>query len=306
MAHSITEKEPSKGLVIAAFAALYIFWGSTYLGNLLAIKTIPPFIMAGTRFLIAGIILYIWCMLQREKTPSFNSILKISFSGIMMLAIGTGAVIWVEQYIPSGLTAVIVATVPLWFVILDKREWKYYFSNKLIIIGLLVGFAGVLLLFAGKGSVNFKNNKMQLFSFFILLAGNICWAIGSLYSRYKPVEGSTPFKAAIQLIAASIASYIFALLNKEQDQFLIQQVSLTSIIAVIYLVLFGSLVGYIAYIWLLSVRPPSIVGTYAYVNPVVAVFLGWLIVGEQISKQQIIALCVALAGVIMVNLAKEK
>jgi drug/metabolite transporter (DMT)-like permease len=306
MSYSITEKEPSKGLVITAFAAVYIFWGSTYLGNLLAIKTIPPFIMAGTRFLLAGLILYTWCLFQGEKSPSFNSILKISFSGIMMLALGTGAVIWVEQYIPSGLTAVIVATVPLWFVILDKREWKYYFSNKLIIIGLLVGFAGVLLLFAGKGSMNIKSNKMQLISFIILLVGNICWAIGSLYSRYKPVEGSTPLKAAIQLIAAGITSYIFALVNNEQEHFILQQVSLTSITAVIYLVLFGSLVGYIAYIWLLSVRPPSIVGTYAYVNPVVAVFLGWLIIGEQISKQQIIALCVILVGVIMVNFAKEK
>jgi drug/metabolite transporter (DMT)-like permease len=300
------KKEPSKGLVIAAFIALYTIWGSTYLGNLIAIQTIPPFIMAGLRFFIAGIILLMWCLFQKQQLPSWDSIAKISLAGLLMLFIGTGAVIWVEQYIPSGLTAVIVATVPLWFVALDKREWKMYFSNKWIIIGLLIGFLGVLLLFGEKGSLNLTGNRMQLIGFFILTGGSISWAIGSLYSKYKPVEGNTTMKAALQMLAAGVASFIFAFITGEHHHFHFSQVSMSSIYAVVYLIVFGSLIGYISYIWLLSVRPPSLVGTYAYVNPVVAVFLGWLIISEKISIQQIIALCIILAGVIMVNLSREK
>ncbi|GAC1421658.1 MAG: EamA family transporter [Flavisolibacter sp.] len=299
-------KEPSRGLVITAFIALCVLWGSTYLANLIAIETIPPFLMGSTRFFIAGFILYVWCLLKSQKTPNLRSLLHISFCGVMMLSIGTGAVIWVEQYIPSGITAVIVATVPLWFVLLDKREWKMYFSNKWIIIGLLIGFIGVLLLFSGKGSVNFTGNKFQFQGFFIMIGGSICWAIGSLYSRYKTVEGTTSMKVAVQMMAAGIFSFLIALAAKEELHFKLSQVSGNSIKAVIYLIIFGSLIGYLSYIWLLSVRPPSLVGTYAYVNPVVAVFLGWSIEGESISFMQVVALAVILGGVIMVHIAKEK
>ena len=229
-------KEPSKTLVAAAFIALYLIWGSTYLGNLYAIKTIPPFLMAGTRFLSAGIILFLWCLISKHKIPALNAVLKLAITGIMLLFMGTGAVIWVEQFIPSGITAVIVATVPLWFVALDKREWKFYFSNKWILVGLLIGFLGVLLLFAGKSSVNFTGDKMQLISFFILTAGSICWAIGSLLSKYQKVEGSTLMKAAIQMMSAGIASFLFAFLIGEYQHFKIFNVSWVSIRAVLYLV----------------------------------------------------------------------
>jgi drug/metabolite transporter (DMT)-like permease len=306
MAMIAAKKEPAKGLVIAAFAALYIIWGSTYLGMLLAIKSIPPFLMAGTRFLVAGILLYGWCMFRGEKLPSFDSVLKISLGGVLMLFIGTGAVVWAEQYIPSGLVAIIVATVPLWFVLLDKQHWKENLSNKMILFGLLTGFAGVLLLFAGKSAVAITGDKMKMLSFFVLAIGTIGWAIGSLYSKYKKVKGTTTIKAAIQMLAAGIVYLIAGLLAGEQNDFAPHDVSATSIGALIYLILLGSLVGYMSYIWLLSVRSPTLVGTYAYVNPVVAVFLGWLVVGEQITRQQVIALSVVLAGVILVNFAGGK
>jgi drug/metabolite transporter (DMT)-like permease len=305
MSQRTIQMEPSKGLVLTAFIALYLIWGSTYLANLYAIKSIPPFIMGGTRFFAAGLILFVWCMAKGENLPPVTSIVKISICGILMLSIGTGAVIWVEQYIPSGLTAVIVATVPLWFVVMDKREWSMYFSNKWIIIGLLIGFFGVLLLFMGKGTVNFAKNRMQLIGFIILTAGSISWAIGSLYSKYQVTVGSTAMKASIQMMSAGIVSFLFAALANEYHDFAISSVTMESIKAVLYLITFGSLIGYISYIWLLSVRPPSLVGTYAYVNPVVAVFLGWLIASEKISMQQIVALSVILAGVIMVNFSKE-
>jgi drug/metabolite transporter (DMT)-like permease len=300
------QKQPAKGLVIAAFAALYIIWGSTYLGVLLAIKSIPPFFMAGTRFLVAGILLCGWCLLRGEKVPSLDSLLKISLGGILMLFFGTGAVAWSEQYIPSGLAAIIVATVPLWFVLLDKPHWKANFSNKLILLGLLLGFAGVLLLFAGKSAVAVTGSKMKILSCGLLILGTIGWAIGSLYSKYKKVEGSTSFKAAVQMLAAGVIFFIVGLCAGEQNKLQMGGISSTSIGALMYLIVLGSLVGYMAYIWLLSVRPPTLVGTYAYVNPVVAVFLGWLVIGEQITRQQVVALCVVLAGVILVNFSGNK
>jgi drug/metabolite transporter (DMT)-like permease len=306
MTLSSGQKHHSKALIIAAFASLYIIWGSTYLGIKYAIETIPPFFMAAARFIIAGLLMLLWCIIKREAIPSLKSIGIISLAGILMLFVGNAAVVWSEQYLPSGLVAIIVATVPLWFVILDKRQWHFHFSNKLIIVGLLIGFAGVMMLFAGKGSLGITGSKMKIISFFLLIVGSIGWAIGSLYAKYKKTDGSTIVKAGIQMLAAGIVALIAGFIGNEQKGFALSQVSLTSVLALIYLITLGSLVAFIAYIWLLSVRPPSLVGTYAYVNPIVAVFLGWLMVGEVITIQQIIALSVILLGVILVNFSKEK
>jgi drug/metabolite transporter (DMT)-like permease len=299
-------KEPAKLLIIAAFTALFIVWGSTYLGIMIAIKTIPPFFMLGTRFFIAGIILYVWCLVKGEKAPSLKLFFTISIGGVLMLFIGNGAVTWAEQYLPSNLAAIIVATMPLWFVLLDKRQWKFNFSNKLIILGIVTGFAGVLMLFAGKGTGNLLGDKIKVISFFVLVTGTIGWATGSLYSKYKTVAVSVTMKAAVQMLAAGIVALLAGLAANEQENFLVKDVSLQSLLALLYLIIMGSLVTYMAYIWLLSVRTPAIVGIYAYVNPVVAVFLGWLLAGEAISRQQVMALVIILAGVILVNFSGER
>lgn len=302
----ISPKKPSKALVIAAFAALYLIWGSTYIAILIAVKDIPPFLMAGARFFIAGILLYTWCRIKGDTTPGMSSFQKISLAGILMLFFGTTSLIWVEQYIESGIAAIIVATVPLWFVVLDKRQWKFHFSHKLIVVGLLVGFSGVLLLFLGKGENSMTDDRMKLISLIVLLIGSILWVVGSLYAKYKPVDGSITMKASIQMMAAGFTSFIVGLFTGELNDFSWNQVSVNALTAVIYLITFGSLIGFLAYVWLLSVKPPSLVGTYAYVNPVVAVFLGWLIADENITLIQIVALIVILAGVVVVNLSKEK
>ena len=305
MTAAANKKQP-KALIIAAFLALYIIWGSTYLGIKYALQTIPPFLMVGIRFLIAGSLLLVWCIIKKETVPSVKSIVAISLAGVLMLFIGNAAVVYAEQYLPSGLVAILVATVPLWFVILDKKEWYYHFSNKQIILGLIIGFAGVMMLFAGKGSAGVTGSKMKIISFLILILGSIGWAIGSLYSKYKKTDGSTVMKVAIQMLAAGVAASITAVSIGEPKEFSISQVSFTSIVALVYLITLGSLVAYSAYIWLLSVRPASLVGTYAYVNPVVAVFLGWLIADEVITTQQIIALSIVLVGVLLVNFANGR
>jgi len=305
MSKALTYKEPSKSLVIAAFAAVYIIWGSTYVSIALAIKSVPPFLMAGLRFFAAGFILYIWCVATGEKTPPLISVAKNAFSGVMMLGAGTTSLIWSEQFLPSGLAAVIVASIPFFFVILDKKHWRQNFSNKFIIIGLIIGFAGIILLFEGKGSLDL-HNKTHMLGFTVLLVGSLIWCAGSLYAKYTHTEGSTLIKAAIQMMAAGIAGFITSLLVGEEHSFTWGCVTSSSIYAMLYLIFIGSLIGYIAYIWLLAVRPPAIVGTYAYVNPAVAIFLGWLIADEKITMQQIIALVVILGGVLLVNLSKYR
>ncbi len=298
--------KPSKTLVIAAFAAIYIIWGSTYLGILYAIESIPPFLMAAIRFIVAGAVLLGWCFIKGETFPPLNDVFKICFSGLLMLFAGNGAITWVEQYLPSGLAAIVVATVPLWFVLLDKKQWSFYFSNRGIIAGLLTGFAGVVLLFWGKAAANLFDSPVKTASLLILICGTICWTAGSLYAKYKKTGGSTGMKVALQMLTAGIAFSIAALIAGEQNRFVVNQVTNQSLFALLYLIVFGSLIGYLAYMWLLSVRPASLVGTYAYVNPVVAVFLGWAFAGETISTQQLTGLGTIILGLLLVNWFKEK
>ena len=306
MQQTLTYKEPAKLHIVAAFAAVYIFWGSTYIAIALAIKSTPPFLMAAIRFFVAGLLLYIWRLAKGEKTPDKISVSKNAFAGILMLFFGTTSLIWVEQYLPAGLSSIIIATTPFWFVLLDKKHWKQNFSDKFIIIGLIVGLAGIVMLSANKGSLNLQGTKMQLISFFVLIFGSVLWAIGSLYSKYTVTNGSTGIKASIQMMAAGLTALLVSFTVGEFNNFSWSQITMSSINAMIYLITFGSLIGFIAYIWLLDVRPPAIVGTYAYVNPAVAMFLGWWILSEKISTAQIISLFIILSGVLLVNLSKYK
>jgi drug/metabolite transporter (DMT)-like permease len=304
MVTSLT-KHP-KALVLSSFAAVYLIWGSTYLAIFMAIKTIPPFFMAGARFLIAGLILLIYALLKGDQIPDIKSVWKISLAGILMLSVGNAFLAWTEQYLPSGLAAILVATVPLWFVLFDEKQWKFYFSNKQIMIGLIVGFAGVILLFAGKSSADLFNSRIKIISLIVLFVCTIGWTVGSLYSKYQKINGSTLMKVAIQMLAAGVVNFFGGLALREQQGFILKNISWQSVGALAYLIVMGSLVAYLAYVWLLSIRPASLVGTYAYVNPVVAVFLGWLIANEHVSIQKIIGLSIIIVGLVIVNISKEK
>src|SRR6266542_216834 len=182
-----------KWKIILAFAAIYIIWGSTYLAIIFAIRDIPPLLMSGMRFFLAGILLYGWCVLiKKEKQPGLSSLSKNALCGILMLVGGVGTLAWAEQYISSGLAAIIVTSLPFWFVLLDKKQWSFYFSNKIILIGLLIGFAGMVLLISfGKSSpVVSTRHSRQLVAMLALIAGGISWTLGSLYSKYKPASSS--------------------------------------------------------------------------------------------------------------------
>ncbi|MBS1599149.1 MAG: EamA family transporter [Bacteroidetes bacterium] len=298
----------SKLVIFLAFAAVYIIWGSTYLAILIGLRGLSPWTLCTLRFLLAGILLFGWRLLKREKIPSMNSIRINSICGALMLCGGVGSVCWAEQYISSSLAAIIVTALPFWFVIFDRKKWTFYFSNKIIIAGLLVGFAGVMLLVGFDHSPQQSSHKTgnELAGILVILFGGICWSSGSLYSKYHVTGSSILMNGAIQLFIAGILSFIISIIAGEWKNFQFANVSTDAWLAALYLVTMGSIVAFVCYLFLLKVRPAAQVSTYVYANPVVAVFLGALIAGEKITGTKIIALLVILSGVLLVNLPSYK
>jgi drug/metabolite transporter (DMT)-like permease len=300
-------KKATPAMVVLAFATVYIVWGSTYFFIQKAIQDIPALIMGAFRFLVAGSILMAWCAIKKEKIWNPVQVRAAVISGLLLLLVGNGAVIWAEKTLPSSLVAVLVSSAPLWFVILDKPKWKENLSSRSTIIGLIVGFIGVILLFSEQVSavVSGNNKANQIIGLIVLLVGAISWAGGSLYSKYKSI-GSATVSSAWQMLIAGIAFIPGSLINNEWKGFNYQAISGESWFAVMYLIFMGSLAGYSGYVWLLQVRPATQVSTYAYVNPVVAVLLGTFFAGEHMSALQISGLAVILTSVLMINLAKYR
>jgi drug/metabolite transporter (DMT)-like permease len=305
MTHSGHE---SKLKIILAFAAVYIVWGSTYLAILFAIKDIPPLLLSGIRFLTAGIILFSWQTYRGEQKPDLSSLRKNAIWGTLMLVGGTVSVAWAEQYIPSSVAAIVVTAVPFWFVLLDKRNWSFYFSNKIIIVGLITGFAGMFLLmgFNNSTSSHIQNAGKQWLGIMVILIGDIAWTIGSLVLKYQPTKNSILMNASVQLIAAGLFCLMISIVTGESKNFSFANVRMGSWLGFLYLVIMGTFVAYLSYLWLLKVRPPAQVSTYVYVNPVVALLLGTMIAGEKISALQLVAMTVIFAGVVFVNLARYR
>ena len=294
--------------VILSFASIYLVWGSTFLAALIGLNGLPPYLMIALRFLAAGLILFGWSKFKREPSPDLPTIRAHSLSGILMLVGGTGSVVWAEQYIPTGLAAIIVAALPIWFIVLDRPQWKNYFGNKLIITGIVLGFAGIVYLFGfqkSNGSAT-GDRHMQLISIALITAGSVSWAAGSLYSRTIRSASSTVMTVSLQLLAAGLCALVVSALLGELHGFTWSQVQPKAWLALLYMLLMGSVVTYVAYIWLLTIRPAVQVGTYAYVNPVIAVLLGWGFAGEQISVRQLISLLAIMSGVLLINLPKYK
>lgn len=299
-------KTVSPAMVVIAFATVYIVWGSTYFFIQKAIETMPALIMGAFRFIAAGVILMAWCAIRGERIFDRASMKAAAISGLLMLFVGNGAVIWAEKTLPSSLVAVLVSASPIWFVALDKKNWKANFSSRSTIAGLIVGFMGVILLFSEQTMKALSaDNSLQVVGLLIVIIGSISWAAGSLYSKYKS-SGSGISSTAWQMLAAGIAFLPGSLLTNEWDGFAWAQVSSSSWLSVLYLVFFGSLAGYSAYVWLLQVRPVTQVSTYAYVNPVVAVLLGVMFAGEHMTWLQITGLAVILTSVLLINLAKYR
>ena len=300
--------KPSTLIVILAFATVYIVWGSTYFFIRVALTGFTPFILGTFRFIIAALIMFSWCVYKKEKIFDINIIRHAAVSGVLLLFVANGVVIWVEQYLPSALVAILVSAAPLWFVLLDRGKWKENFKNTSTVVGILVGFIGVIVLFYEKvsGSVNLANNTTDVVSLTLLIIGSMAWAGGSLYSKNYSSDASASVTTVWQMFAGGVAFLPAALLNNEFRTFTWQNISPTAGYAVAYLVIFGSIAAFSAYVWLLQVRPATQVSTYAYVNPIVAVLLGVFFAAERISMLQVLGLVIILGSVLLINIAKYR
>jgi drug/metabolite transporter (DMT)-like permease len=293
----------------AAFAIVYLAWGGTYFFIRLSLQHIPPMLVGAIRYVIAGLLMLSWCVFTKKRIFSWRAIRPAAVSGLLLLVGGNGLLIWSEQYIPSSLAAILLASGPIWFVLLDRSKWRENFRSKATIAGLVVGSVGVLMLFGqklqGEGGQGGGGNR-EMAALAMLIVASISWAAGSLYSKYKAVGNSNSVNAGWQMMIAGIVFVVCSAISGEFDHFRLRDVPLSGWLSVAYLVTLGSLLGYSAFTWLLQVRPATQVSTHAYVNPVVAVLLGVLFAGERLSFLQVLGLMVILASVLLINLAKYR
>lgn len=300
-----SQDSPSALMVVLAFATVYIVWGSTYFFIQQALKGFPPFILGAVRFILAALIMLAWCLFKREKVLDWRLIPSAALGGFLMLFIGNGVVIWVEQFLPSAMAAIMVSSAPLWFVLLDKPKWSLNFRNANTIIGLIIGFVGVLLLFSDRIFNSFSSitGNEEILGLALLNVGVIAWAGGSLYTKYKAGDGSAIVNTTWQMFFAGVAFVPGVFLLDELKGFKWKNVPDIAWMSLWYLVFMGSIAAFSAYVWLLKVRPATQVSTYAYVNPVVAVLLGVLIAHEKITIIPLIGLAIILFSVLLINIS---
>jgi drug/metabolite transporter (DMT)-like permease len=271
--------------VIAAFAAVYVIWGSTYLGIRYAVASIPPFLMAGTRNLAAGLLLFAFARVRGAAAPSRSEWRDAAIAGGLLLTIGNGGVTWAEQVIPSGVTALLVGLTPLWMVLFDWLRPKGVRPRPLVVVGLAVGFIGVVLL-ARHGN---SSGSAYGWGVAVLMAASISWAFGSIFNRGARKPASPLLGVAMQMMAGGGLLLGLAVARGEVAQFSFGRVTLLSAGAWLYLTAAGSLIGYTCYVWLLHAVTPARVATYAYVNPLIAVLLGCTIGHEAFSHELFVA-----------------
>jgi drug/metabolite transporter (DMT)-like permease len=296
---------PALAPVLAAFAAVYVIWGSTYLGILWAIETMPPLLMASVRFLTAGGLLFLWSVGRggpgvsaRDRLPGAAQWRAAAIAGGLMLGGGNGAVTVAEQWVPSGMAALLVASVPLWLVLLDALFGSRTRPTPRAQLGLLVGFGGVALLAGGLGVG--QGGPLEILGALLILGGCAAWAAGSLYLRYAPPPPRPLLWVSMQMLAGGALLGVVALATGEWVGFRVADVSLRSALSLAYLIVFGAIVAYTAYVWLLRVSTPARVGTYAYVNPVIALFLGWWLADEPLGFRSLVAAAIIVGSVVVI------
>lgn len=292
----------SRGAVLAALAAVYVVWGSTYLAIRFAVETLPPFLMAGVRFTVAGVILYGWRRAQGHVRPTGPQWRAATIVGALMLLAGNGGVVWAEQWVESGTAALLVASVPLWMVLLEWLRPGGRAPRPSVWVGVLVGLIGVTLLM---GTPPTTGGRQYTIGLVVLVLASVAWAIGSLYSR-SAVLPAPLMATGMQMLTGGILLLLMGVVTGELVGLDPTTFSVRSGLALLYLILFGSLIGFTSYVWLLRVTPPAIASTYAYVNPVVAVFLGWLLAGEQITPRILLASAVIVGGVAVITTTRAR
>jgi len=281
-----------------AFGAIYIIWGSTYLAIRYAVETIPPFLMMGSRSLLAGLILYLWGRLngngeiKREHLPSLFII------GTLFFLIGHGLLAWGQQNVPSGLAAVLIASEPLWILVIEFFFIRDIRVKLKGILGLILGFAGIVFLVISTSEVSFADGSFTGSA--VIILGALSWGAGAVYSRVAKLPKSAMISAGMELIIGGSLLLITGFLLNEENKIQLSAIPVRSIISLIYLIIFGSIITFSAYVWLLGQTSATRISTHTYVNPVIAVFLGWLVGGEKLTFALLIATITIIISVFLV------
>ncbi|MBN8583058.1 MAG: EamA family transporter [Anaerolineae bacterium] len=289
-----------KSKIWVALLLLYIVWGSTYLGIKVAIETIPPFFHGAVRFLVSGVILLVWQKAAGQAMPTRKQWVSAGIIGTLLLAGGNGLVSWAEQFIPSGIAALVIATVPLSLVIMEglrpggvKPSWQ-------AIVGLVIGFIGIFIL-AGPAEISGSTTELNPFGVIALLSATVLWASGSIYSKSADLPKASLVSTGAQMLLGSVSLLIVSLSTGELNGWDPTAVSGRSLVGLVYLITIGSIVGFGSYTWLLQNAPISLVATYAYVNPIVAVILGYFFASEKLEPRIWVAAAIIIGAVVFIN-----
>jgi len=277
---------PPRLKLISAFASVYIVWGSTYLAIRIAIETIPPLLMAGFRFIIAGSMMYLWGRIRSKERPTRIHWKSAAIVGLMLLLVGNGGLSWSEQLIPSGIAALIVAVSPLWFILIDWMQGGAR-PTAGVFIGLALGTLGIAILVDPADLVG--GGEVSALGASVLLVSSVCWAFGSFYARGAKLPSSPALANGMEMLIGGVGLIFVGMIAGEMKDLHLATITTKSLLAVAYLVVFGSIIGFSSYIWLFRSTTPTRASTYAYVNPVVAVFIGWLVGGEQLPTRVVLA-----------------
>lgn len=294
-----------KSKVWIPLLALYIVWGSTYLGIKVAIETIPPFLHAGIRFLISGLILVIWQRAAGYPLPTRKQWISTAIIGTLLLLGGNGLVAWAEQFIPSGIAALVIGSSPMFLVIGEAIRPNGVKPNWQGIVGLLIGFVGIFVLI-GPAEISGNATKLNPFGVMALLAACLLWSTGSMYSKSVDLPKSSLMNTGAQMLMGSISLLIVSVISGELNGWDVSAVSARSLYGLSYLILVGSLIGFVSFGWLLQNAPISLVSTYAYVNPIVAVFLGTWLANEPLEPRTWVAAGIIVGSVIFINTTRPK
>lgn len=300
-------QQPKRIILILAFVAIYFVWGTTYLANIFVLKGMSPFVLSTLRYVLAAVGFLGWCWIKRISLPGKKDRKVLAISGILMLVGGSGFVVMGEQYINSGHTAVVIATEPLLFLLMDPGSRRSC-RNPRILTGILLGFAGIFFftwytpVAAGQNSAPEHLLKGTV----LVLVSTLFWVGGALYGRKAGKDVSPVAGAAVRHVAAAIVCALVALVHGDWSSFQPAQVPAEAWGGLAFLVVMGSLVAYLAFTWLVTVMPPAIVSTHTYVNPIVAVVIGWVMAGEAINSLQVTSLLMVLAGVLLANASGMK